>query len=139
MALTDEDLGKIKHLFDDKFETNDKGFEAIDQRFDRVDQRLDHVDLRLDGIDGRLDGHDKKFDSIDAQFISINARFDRMDDQFTAVRGDIDDLAVSTARQFEVVIGDLSEVKEDVAIIKDIVKDHSYRITRLEHRMGPAA
>jgi len=120
MTLTTQDLHSIKHLFDDRFDGIDRRLDAMDTRLDKMDGRLDKMDTRLDKMDGRLNGHDS---------------------QFAAIRGDIDDLAIASAQQFdqidrhfEDVHGKLDDLKEDLAVVKDVVKDHSFRISRLEHR-----
>ena len=83
---------------------------------------------------------DDKFEHIDAQFENVHQ-------QIAAVRGDIDNLALATAQQFaevdrqfaEVdqqfteVHEQLADIRDDVVVTKDMVKDHSFRITRLEH------
>ncbi len=53
----------------------------------------------------------------------------------------IDGLALATRQHFEVVFTelrdireDLSVIKEDLAVTKDFVKDHSFRIRKLEQR-----
>ncbi len=74
---------------------------------------------------------DDRFDKIDGRLSDIDSRFDRVDQ-------DIENLATATQQQFEVVINRLDQVQDDVAVIKDIVKDHSFRITRLEHHIAPS-
>lgn len=132
MALTTEDLTNIKHLFDDRFD-------HIDTRLDGIDARLDGIDTRLDGIDERLDNIDTHLDHIDLRLDGHDQRFIGIDQQFAAVHTSIDRLATATKVQFDEVLTGLGQVKDDVAVIKDIVKDHGFRLTRLEHHVfGPA-
>lgn len=132
MTLTKEDLKAIKELFAPRFD-------AIDARFDGVDDRFDAIDARFDGVDSRLDKHD-------AKFVSIGDRFDSIDKQLLAMRQDISDLAISTSKQFQQVDerfndsdAKLEKLGDDVVVIKEMVKDHSFRIARLEHRIAPPA
>ncbi|MBW3537862.1 hypothetical protein KY386_00030 [Candidatus Parcubacteria bacterium] len=66
---------------------------------------------------------------------------DAIDGQFKQVKKEIEDFAASAQRQFIAILADtatikqdVAELKEDVVVIKDIVKDHSFRIARLEHK-----
>jgi archaellum component FlaC len=130
--LTPADLKNIKHLFDDKFDQIDSRFDQIDDRFSQIDDRFSQIDARFEQVDGRLGHIDNRLDRIDN-------RLDKHDRQFEAVRGDIDALAQATKEQFDVVLERLDTLHDDVAVIKDIVKDHSFRLSRLEHHtFGPA-
>jgi hypothetical protein len=62
-------------------------------------------------------------------------RFDQLDKK---IEDEIEGLARMSQHQFEVLHQDLTEVKEDVVVIKDMVKDHHFRITRFEHRRSGA-
>lgn len=78
-------------------------------------------------FEGRFNAIDERFDAIDTQFKSVGT-------QFKAVDTSIENLATATMEQFEVVLSELSEMKNDVAVVKDYVKDHSFRLAKLEHR-----
>ncbi len=82
----------------------------------------------------RFESIDRRFDGIDRRFESIDRRFDGIDKQFVDVRTDIDNLAMAAKNQFDIVLARLDTLTEDTAVIKDIVKDHGFRIARLEHR-----
>ena len=76
-----------------------------------------------------------RFNTVEAQIVAaLEPRFNAIDSRFDDMEYQIESLARATKEQFDVVIGDLDLVKDDLAVIKDIVKDHSFRIARLEHR-----
>jgi septal ring factor EnvC (AmiA/AmiB activator) len=109
MALTDQDLRKISHLFDDKFD-------RIDAQFGAVRGDIDNLALATA----------QQFAQVDMQFAQVDKQFAQVDMQFAQVD-----------KQFAQVHSQLSEIKEDLAVVKDVVKDHSFRLSRLEHRVRP--
>lgn len=95
MALTTEDLGKIKVVVN----------EAIDASEQRTARKIDTAvgELAL---------------AAQRQFLAIDARFDGIDTR-------LDGIDVH-----------LSGMEDDLVVVKDMVKDHSFRITKLEHRQS---
>ena len=49
-----------------------------------------------------------------------------------------DEFATATRAELNDISNVLDDIKDDVAVVKDIVKDHSFRIARLEQRIAPA-
>lgn len=110
MALTKADLSDIKLIVT----------EVVEPRFVEIDQRFDTVDRRLEAVDGRLDG--------------LEGWLGRVEGGISGLKLAIETLAKATKQQSDAVFVELGDIKEDVAVVKDIVKDHSFRIARLEHR-----
>jgi len=67
-------------------------------------------------LNPRFDAIDARFDAVDARFEAIDARFDGIDGRLDAIDGRLD------------------HIEEDVAVIKDMVKDHGFEIARLKHK-----
>ncbi len=61
---------------------------------------------------------------------------ERVEPRFVSIENAIQTLTTSTAQQFDNIVGQLDRIHEEVAIIKDYVLDHDYRITKLEKRLA---
>jgi chaperonin cofactor prefoldin len=55
--------------------------------------------------------HDVRFDDMDKRFDDIDARLDTIDTR-------------------------LDHIEDNVVVVKDMVKDHTFRIAKLEHRLS---
>lgn len=102
MALTTEDLGKIKAVVNEAVDASElrmtrKIDSAVGELALAAQNQFVAIDARFDGIDTRLDGIDTRLDGIDAR---------------------------------------LGEIEDDMVVVKDMVKDHGFRITKLEHRQS---
>ena len=64
------------------------------------------------------------------QFMAHDARFDRIDGRIEGIDGRLTRVE-STLHQIDNRLG---RVEDDVTVVKDMVKDHSFRLTRLEHK-----
>lgn len=115
MSLTKHDLKQIKAVVNEVIE------ERIEPRFAEQDKRFAALDRRFDRQNSRFDQQDSRFDQLERKF----------EQRLTS---EIGSLAASTKKQFDQVFDHLADIKEDVTVIKDIVKDHSFRIAKLEHR-----
>ena len=83
---------------------------------------------------------------FDDRFDAIDARLDKHDQHFATIHEEIDALARATQAQFaetdakiDKLSGDVEKLSEDVVVIKEFVKDHSFRITALEHHQARPA
>lgn len=60
----------------------------------------------------------------------LEPRFKKIDERFDAIDGRLDGVDGRLDR----IEGRLDRIEEDVAVIKDMVKDHSFEIAKLKHK-----
>lgn len=109
MALTKEDLRQISEVLEPRFD-------ALEGKLTRkIDSAVGELAIAAQkqflAIDTRLDGMYARFDAMDARFDTMDARFDGVD-----------------AR-----LGDLAD---DTVVVKDMVKDHGFRIAKTLYVMS---
>ena len=139
MALTKEDLKQIKGVVTSVVEEKvEPRFAAVEKKIETeveslarstaeqflvVFQRFNTIDQRFSAVDGRFDTVDERFSAIDQKFSAIDQRFDTVDERFSAID-----------QRFDAVDKALSEETNETDTIRDIVKDHGFRIAKLEHK-----
>lgn len=107
MSLTKDDLQQIKNVIQ----------EVVPEIVETV-------------VGPRFAAIDKRFDGIDSKFVAI-------DQQLAAIREDHERFARSVADDFHALNHRFDRLDEDNTVIKEIVKDHGFRIAKLEHRISP--
>ncbi|HSX02993.1 MAG TPA: hypothetical protein VLI05_06840 [Candidatus Saccharimonadia bacterium] len=110
MALTQTDIGALTTAIT----------VALEPRFARIDKQIS--EMRQDITELRQD------------VTKLQQDVTALQQDVTELHEGVDTLAAATKEQFDIVVGNLEEIKEDVVVVKDIVKDHGFRLARLEHR-----
>jgi hypothetical protein len=83
---------------------------VVDPRFDQANHRLDQTNERLEATNGMIER------------------------RFGQLKADFDGLAAATNRKFHAVFTDVSVMREDLYVMKQMVTEHGFRIARLENR-----
>jgi predicted nuclease with TOPRIM domain len=104
MALTAEDMRKLKELVEDVFtrRLDEAITRRIDPKFEGIERRLDNVELRLGVVEQRLDKVEQRVGVMEQRLDGLS--------------------------------GDMRLLREDTTIVKNAVKDHGFEIARLNHR-----
>jgi hypothetical protein len=84
---------------------------------DVVEPRFAETHLRLDQASERLD-----------------ATNTTIEHKFGQLKADFDGLASATNRKFHAVFTDVSVMREDLYVVKQMVTEHGFRIARMENR-----
>ena len=75
------------------------------------------IEPRLNENNGRLEETDRRIDA-----------------RFTDLKSDINHLADTTNRKFHAAFTDISILREDLHVVKQMVTEHGFRIAGLEHK-----
>ena|ERR1700733_2411764 len=107
MALTKDDLQQIVAGLEPRFD-------ELEARLTRkIDQAVGDLAIATQqqflAIDARFDGVDARLDGIDVRLDGIDERLNGIDTR-------------------------LGNMEDDMVVVKDMVKDHGFRITKQEHR-----
>jgi hypothetical protein len=84
-------------------------------------------------------------DVVEPRFADTNRRLDathirledtrvQIDRKFSQLKSDIDTLSAATNRKFHAVFTDVSIMREDLYVVKQMVTEHGFRIARLENQ-----
>ena len=84
-------------------------------------------------------------DVIEPRFADTNRRIDHTNNQiketklqieqrFGQLKGEIDTLTAATNRKFHAVFTDVSIMREDLYVVKQMVTEHGFRIAHLENQ-----
>jgi ABC-type phosphate transport system auxiliary subunit len=84
--------------------------DVVEPRFAETHRRLDQTSQRLDATNATLEH------------------------RFGQLKTDFDGLAAATNRKFHAVFSDVSVMREDLYVVKQMVTEHGFRLARLEHR-----
>jgi acyl carrier protein phosphodiesterase len=90
-----------------KLSVTEAGMALTAEEMINIRELLEDVITRR--VDPRFEQMDVRFEQMDARFDALEQRFDDMHDQ---VQG----------------------LQEDVVVVKEMVKDHSFEIARIKHR-----
>lgn len=84
--------------------------DVVEPRFAETHLRLDHANQRLDATNTTIEN------------------------RFGQLKTNIDELTAATNRKFHAVFTDVSVMREDLYVVKQMVTEHGFRIARLENR-----
>ena len=68
---------------------------------------------------------------VDPKFDQVN---NKLELRFGQIKNEIDNLTSATNRKFHAVFTDITVVREDLHIVKQLVTEHGFRIAQLEHK-----
>lgn len=126
MALTKEDLQAIKGVVGEVVQDKVPGMiqvavtESEQRLWGKVEKGLDDLALAAQQQFLAIDG---RFDALEVRMDRVENRMDGLESRFDVLEG-----------RFDVLEGRVSVIAQDTGAIKRMVKDHSYRISKLEHQ-----
>jgi predicted nuclease of restriction endonuclease-like RecB superfamily len=91
---------------------------------------LEQIKATVSGVvDPRFAETHQRLDQTNHQIESTKKHFEL---RFGQLKDDIDTLAAATNRKFHTVFTDVSIMREDLHVVKQMVNEHGFRLARLE-------
>ena len=154
----------ISEKLDLLIEKVDEHFNQIDARLDRIEERLDNVETRLDILEARFDNLEARFDNLEARFDKfeeqnriehkeLHNRITRLEaenleqhEKIIEMLNSINSTVIRLETDFSDKISALFDSRADfldhkktygheLENIKKVVKNNTFRITSLEHKL----
>ena len=159
-----EKLDLLIQKIDEHFKQIDERLDRIEKRLDKVEARLDRVEERLDKVEARLDSLEARFDNLEARFDKfeeqnkiehkeIHDRITRLEaknleqhEKMMNMLNSLNSTIIRLETDFSDKIAALFDSRADfldhkktygheLENIKKIVKNNTFRITSLEHKL----
>ncbi len=121
MNLSKEDLLAISSLFDKRFDRIDRQFEKIDMQFAAVNTRMDKVDSRIDGLEARMSG----LETWQRRFALVQ------ENEVLPQLRSIQECYVSTFRRYKDYSDRMEASFEDLTLVKEVVTEHSGKLSQI--------
>jgi ABC-type phosphate transport system auxiliary subunit len=84
-----------------------------------------------DVVEPRFAATNKRLEETNTHLEATNSKLEY---SFGQLKTDIDSLAAATNRKFHTVFTDVSVMREELYVVRQMVTEHGFRIARLEHR-----
>lgn len=76
---------------------------------------------------------DPRFDETNRRIVDTDRK---IDSRFSQLKSDVDRLAEATNRKFHTVFTDVSVIREDLHVMRQMVTEYGYRLSRIENEPG---
>ena len=159
-----EKLDLLIEKVDEHFNQIDARLDRIEERLDNVETRLDRIEERLDNVETRLDILEARFDNLEARFDKfeeqnriehkeLHNRITRLEaenleqhEKIIEMLNSINSTVIRLETDFSDKISALFDSRADfldhkktygheLENIKKVVKNNTFRITSLEHKL----
>ncbi len=81
-------------------------------------------------------------DVVEPRFVETNQRLEKthfqIDQRFGELKNDFELMSSATNRKFQAVFTDVAVMRDDLFAVRQLVSEHGFRISRLEHETGEA-